>query len=103
MSRIIDSWRGELVGAVTHRWGPATHQAHRGDQTFYEWVTSSSIHVPSTSATQASPIQTFTLYCTRQLVADRQGRVTGGAWRGNNCCATAAHGQCALWQNPARP
>lgn len=100
MSRVIDSWQGAPIEAVTRHWGSPTTRTRQDGQAVYEWVTASTFHMPSTPAASVSPAQSFILHCTRQLVVDERGRVSGGSWRGDNCCGVGAD-RCAAWSNPA--
>lgn len=104
MQDIIDSWKSVPVDEAKRQWGlPQAVQALPAG-TAYVWTDSVPAARPPGSGPRDAGMERTPVpgQCQRKLVADAQGIVTGGEWRGDACCVTALAGRCAALKYRAR-
>ncbi|MDQ0140640.1 hypothetical protein [Cupriavidus necator] len=97
MQGIIDSWKNIPVEEAKRQWGPPQAVQALPAGTAYVWTDSVPAARPPGSGPRDAGMERTPVpgHCQRKLVANPDGIVTGGEWRGDACCITALAGRCA--------
>ncbi|SOY75514.1 conserved exported hypothetical protein [Cupriavidus phytorum] len=104
MQEVIDSWKSVPVDEAKRQWGPPQAMQALPAGTAYVWTDSVPAARPPGSGPRDAGMERTPVpgQCQRKLVADPNGIVTGGEWRGDACCITALAGRCAALKYRAR-
>lgn len=104
MQDIMDSWKRVPVEEAKRQWGPPQAVQALAAGTAYVWTDSVPAARPPGSGPRDAGMERTPApgQCQRKLVADPNGIVTGGEWRGDACCLTALAGRCAALKYRAR-
>ncbi|RAS09569.1 hypothetical protein [Cupriavidus alkaliphilus] len=104
MQDVIDSWKNISVEEAKRQWGPPQAVQALPAGTAYVWTDSVPAARPPGSGPRDAGMERTPVpgQCQRKLVADPNGIVTGGEWRGDACCITALAGRCAALKYRAR-
>lgn len=115
MSGIINSWKGEPISAVSAQWGLPDSERTILGQHLYRWSNRGVATVPGVTYTSGTIVGgrlstvstttgggTFEFTCDIELAVDQSQLVTGGQWRGNDCCVMTVSGFCGSLPNKRR-
>ncbi|SOZ19756.1 conserved exported hypothetical protein [Cupriavidus taiwanensis] len=104
MQDVIDSWKNISVEEAKRQWGPPEAVQALPAGTAYVWTDSVPAARPPGSGPRDAGMERTPVpgQCQRKLVANPNGIVTGGEWRGDACCITALAGRCAALKYRAR-